>query len=200
MRSTGKQRGGIPPELRLTASEVVEIFFGVTDYRSIFYSIARAYTNAFDRVVSEELGIPLKLEFDDMDSPREYNFSTDRIFCMVPLSAVEALMRRSAEEGHKRLADCIEDRFTSRSGFSSYYSNDLADWLEKPLEIWDHNELGTLLRALMDDPEDRDLSVYYAVCDGDGCYSEWSNGVDWTAFEREVAELREAKVAELQRG
>lgn len=74
-----------------------------------------------------------------------------------------------------------------------------ADWLEKRLSTWDHNELGTLLVAchvLAGRDEDWDMDVYYSVVDGDAVYSAWSDGVDWAKVEADVAELRAEKEAE----
>ncbi|OPF90229.1 hypothetical protein I8G32_02598 [Rhodopseudomonas palustris] len=182
---------GVPPELRIDQDKVAEILLDVTDYSAAYLTLAKTYSAAFDHVVSAELDLKLSLVWEEMTSPRAYNFETDRIFCSMPLSVAEELLRRSEAAGHEILAEVIRKRFTSRSGFSSFYSNDINDWLEKPLEIWDHNEVGTLLAAMMDDPNDRDLTIYYATVEGGGAYDAWSNAVDWKAFDRKVEEARE---------
>uniref|UniRef100_E6VL25 Uncharacterized protein n=1 Tax=Rhodopseudomonas palustris (strain DX-1) TaxID=652103 RepID=E6VL25_RHOPX len=182
---------GVPQELRVDQDKVTEILFDVTDYSSAYLALAKTYAAAFDDVVSAELDLKLSLVWEEMTSPREYNFETDRIFCSMPLSVAEELLRRSEAGEHARLAEVIRERFTSRPGFSSFYSNDIADWLEKPLEDWDHNEVGTLLAAMMDDPNDRNLTIYYTTVRGEGAYDAWSNAVDWEAFDRKVEEARE---------
>ncbi|UYO47790.1 hypothetical protein KQX64_17680 [Rhodopseudomonas palustris] len=194
-----QEEDGIPKELRLDQGKVSEILFDVTDYSAAYLALAKVYVGAFDYVVSEELGLPLSLVWDGMTSPREYNFETDRVFCTIPLRVVEELFRRSAEAGHANLYAMIRKRFTSRSGFVSFYSNDLTDWLDKPLAEWDHNEVGTLLAASMKDPDDSDLAIYYATVEDGGAYTAWSNAVDWDAFDRKVAEAREELAEALKR-
>jgi hypothetical protein len=184
---------GIPPELRLTQSDFADIFFDVTDYHAIYEDIANCYADAFNNVVSEEIGIALGLKFEKMTSPRYYNFETDRLFCYIPWASVQALFAASVADDHKALRDVLSDRHTSYDGFCSHYSNDLETWTEKPLEDWDHNELCSLLCAAMlrAKMKDWEWDIYYAVCDGDGIYQEHDAGVDWKKFDEKVAEKRE---------
>jgi hypothetical protein len=187
-----QKEDGIPPELRLSEDEYSEILMRRSDYSAMYASAARKIADAWNNLASEELELPLGLEFEEMDSPREYNFTTDRIFMSIPRASVAKLMRMARRDKCVKLAAVIKERFTSYDGFLSSYSNRLGDWLKKPLSQWDHNELGTLLRACVPDL-DEDLKLYYAVCDCDGLYQEWSNGVDWPAVENDIAELREEK-------
>lgn len=187
-----------PPELRLEASDFAHVLFDCTDYHACYLDVSKAYVDAFNIIASDHLDMPLGLQWESMDSPREYNFATDRVYAYVTLEVMQALFAKSEAEGHKRLAAAIKERFTSYDGFISGYRNDLAVWLEKPLEDWDHNELCTLLGALLSDAEDFGWSVYYRVVDDDGVYNEWSNAVDWPKFEAKVQELREGKLAELR--
>jgi hypothetical protein len=188
-----------PAELRLSETEIAEILFDVTDYSAAYATIARDYVEAFGTVMGEALDLDLKLTFESMSSPKYYNFETDRIFVNVPLEVVKELFKRSEKDGHKALKQVVHDRHTSRSGFCSWYSNDLADWLEKPVEEWDHNELMTLLGAAfalaeVDNGDELEWEVYEAVAYGEGFYHAWSNAVDWAACEERVAELRAEKL------
>lgn len=92
----------------------------------------------------------LDLEFSEMISPREFNFVTDRVFCTI---SEESLMRMYAETPREDLRAKVVERHTSRSGFISFYSNDLETWAQDPRE-WDCNEIGTLLRAFVGDDYD----------------------------------------------
>jgi hypothetical protein len=186
---------GIAPELHLEASDFSQVLFDCTDYSACYRAVSKAYVDGFNHVASEYLDLPLALEWESMDSPREYNFSTDRVYAHIPVNVVVALFARSAAEEHKRLRETIKQRFTSRSGFISGYSNSLATWLERDVTEWDHNELGTLLIALLDGFEEAegerlDWAVYNLVCDGDGLYHEWESAVDWTKYEAAIADKR----------
>ena len=71
-----------------------------------------------------------------MDSPREYNFTTDRVYAHIPVNVVLALFARSAAEGHARLRETIRERFTSYDGFHSHYDTTLDTWLERDVTEW----------------------------------------------------------------
>lgn len=185
-----------PEELRLTASEFGEILFYVTDYRACYEKIAEAYVDAFSNYFKDELNLDLKLKFESMQSPREYNFTTDRLFAYIPDDVIEDLFRRSEADGHKSLQAVLKERHTSYDGFISFYSNDPTKWLAKPLDEWDHNELESLMQAaLLAAGADKDWreSVFYAVIEGEGCWQEFQDAVDWKKFDEKVADLREEK-------
>ena len=192
---------GIPPELQLTADEFSGILLDVTDHSNCYLSIAHAYADAVNLTVSEYLDIPLGLKFESISSPREYNFTTDRLFCYIPCDVVERLFAASAADGHSNLLAVIKDRFTSYDGFLSHYDNELEPWLAKPLADWDHNELCTLLIAVMQIAaarggactDETNSSIVELVLDGEGIYQEWSDSVDWKKFEEAVAEARAEK-------
>lgn len=213
-----------PETLKLDAEEYGRILFDVTSYNAAYEQIARDYVAAFDFVAGETFDISIKATrkcytqgafvkeqylqpsiratFESMDSPREYNFTTDRVYADIPISVMQALFRRSKEEKHATLAAVIAERFTSRDGFISGYSRHLSEWLSKPLRDWDHNELCTLLIAVMRaagaDPEGSEVRdrLFDGTCGDEGAYTAWSNAVDWEKFETKRAEMRAEKLAE----
>lgn len=215
-----------PKELQLDESEYAEILIRVTQYRIAEEKIAAWYVSALDYALGEALGFSvadtrqrwqfvgdnyesvteeymrpsIRATFESMDSPREYNFTTDRVYANIPLGMLYLLFRKSRAENHATLAAVIAERFTSRSGFISHYSRHLAEWLEKPLSDWDHNETGTLLIAAMRmagvDAEDGDDEIYYATLGDCGAYEAWESAVDWPKFETMRAERRAELLAE----
>lgn len=107
-----------------------------------FKMLHQAYNNEFVESFSNYLKIP-SLRYLNMKSPKEYNFTTDRIFCEV--SAEDILMMfEKTDKGI--LEQIIKDTFTSYSGFISFYDSSLDKWKDNVLE-WDCNELETLIRA-----------------------------------------------------
>jgi hypothetical protein len=187
-----------PEALRLDAGELAELLFECTDYRKAHDAVARSYVDAFNVAATHALGgFPFAATFEEMTSPREYNFTTDRIFVRVPLATMQTLFERSEAEGHKTLGEVIAGRFTSYDGFHSFYSNDVTTWLEKPIEDWDHNELGTLLIAALKiggaSAREIEDNAFDCLSDCDGLYHEWESAVDWPKFDRLRAEAREEK-------
>jgi hypothetical protein len=191
-----------PVELRLTEGELHDLILRHTDYGVQTHAIAREYVGAFATCASDALDLPLDLRFEEMTSPKFYNFETDRIFATLPLSAVRALFAMSKADGHKSLARTLEGRHSSYDGFHSYYQSDVAAWLAKPIATWDHNELDSLLRACLDikgvDWPRFEMELYEATDTGDGAFmGAWEAGIDWPALDSDREDLRAEKAAEL---
>lgn len=75
------------------------------------------YCNSYLNKLSEELEINLK--FIQLDSPREYNFTTDKILCSISENDFNTLLD---VYDTKELFNYIEEHSKSRDGFSSFYS------------------------------------------------------------------------------
>lgn len=219
----GESEARIPAPFRLNADELSSLVWDCMDYGCAHLNIARQYLDAFDYWAAEALEITarrkvkvyrwetssyvtevrphptLRLAFEEMTSPREYNFATDRIFALVPLSVMRDLFRRSRAEGHATLAAVIARRFTSRSGFISHYPNDLDAWTAKPLAEWDYNELGTLLIAALEmveaDSDDFPDSEAYEAID---FYSAFDAGMDWQKYDSKLLDARREKLDALK--
>src|SRR4051794_25404177 len=78
-----------PKELRLGADVFGEILFDCADYSSAYHAVAKVYVDAFSIWASELLECRLGLTFESMDSPREYNFRTDRVYAHVESDIVQ---------------------------------------------------------------------------------------------------------------
>jgi hypothetical protein len=134
-----------------------ERFYRACDYRHAHTQYAKAYAQAF----AEKLELPLT--FESLQSPREYNFTTDRIFCNIDDATVTKLHE---ETNTPTLRTVAAQNHTSRSGFFSYYSPDIDTW--GCVDTWDHNQLATLLEAWMLDHFD-DLHGAHS----DGKWTQW---------------------------
>ena len=102
----------------------------LTVNRSYFYNqIAEDYTNFYIEILNRRLkGFTLKAKFNLITSPREYNFETDRIFIDIERDHAIDFIKYIIKNFKKELEEKIKERFTSRSGFWSYYENDLDTW------------------------------------------------------------------------
>ena len=112
--------------------------------RSSFYNeIAKYYTDLYIDALNETLeGFTLKATYKCFTSPREYNFTTDRIFIEIEENHAVDFIKYIIKNYKKELEEKIKDRFTSRSGFISNYKNSLDLWIDDYSE-WDHNQIGT---------------------------------------------------------
>ncbi len=115
---------------------LLEEAFWRVDWAKVHLAYAQMYCDQFTEAAQ------IKVVFESLQSPREYNFTTDRIFVHIDLAEVERLLTSVDRDIMKDLA---EQRFTSRSGFVSFYDPDYTTW--GPVEDWDHNQVGTLVEA-----------------------------------------------------
>lgn len=131
-------------------SKLYEACMDASTYAIGFNLIAKANVDWLNHVLD---GTGIVLAYESMESPREYNFSTDALYVTVnDPKLLASLVDPAKFEG------VIKEHFTSRSGFHSFYSNDIEVWRAKPYADWDHNELGTLLTTyLRQVADDKDL-------------------------------------------
>ncbi len=135
--------GEIPEPLR-TPNAAGDLWERV-DYKAWETALSRSYADALAKRVAEECDLPgFALSFESLDSPRFYNYDTDRIFCDISDSDVSRLVAAAQASG------CLEtvarERHESRSGFSSFYDPDVSTW---NLSELDHNQLCTMLIAAL---------------------------------------------------
>ena len=128
--------------------------------RSYFYNeIAEDYTNFYIEILNRRLkGFTLKAKFNLITSPREYNFETDRIFIEIEENHAIDFIKYIIKNYKKELENKIKERFTSRSGFSSFYKNSLDLW-PKDYSKWDHNQIGTCFELFDLEEEDINYSL-----------------------------------------
>jgi len=136
-------------------NSLLDMFFDHVSYGDVF----RRYAESYVSVLREKLELP-SLVFEEMVSPRFYNFETDRIFASVSLQDLGRMLYAVYREPLDRK---VREMFTSRSGFCSFYPNDTAKW--PPIDDWDHNHVGAILAA----------------------YADQIASDDWPAFEESIA-------------
>lgn len=124
--------------------EVTDVLHGQVSYNH--RALAQGYAEQFAAWLVQSLGLSAEhARFESMDSPRFYNFATDRVYLSVSDELARRMFRRTRREELERV---IRERHTSRSGFHSFYSNDLGTW-PGFVTAWDHNQLMSLLLAYM---------------------------------------------------
>ena len=133
-------------------------FLNINSYK--FYNqIAKDYTNFYIDALNERLkGFTLKATYKCFESPREYNFKTDRIFIEIEENHCIEFIEHIVKNYKKELEKKIEDRFTSRSGFISFYKNSIDLWT-KDFKEWDCNMIGTCFELFDLEEEDINYSL-----------------------------------------
>lgn len=111
--------------------------FDCVDWQLAQTAYAKHYAGGF----ADEFEIE-GLTFESLNSPREYNFTTDRIFVNIPRQAWARIIRKTSRDYLEKTA---REMFTSRSGFISFYSNDWKAW--GAFSTWDHNQRFAMISA-----------------------------------------------------
>ena len=155
-------------------SKMPEDFWKEVDYDTTFRNIAKIWLEGYQCWLKGEHELDTPLAWSTMTSPKEYNFTTDRIFAHVKLNDMAAAFRKV---GTKSVRLAAEERFTSYDGFMSFYDSDIRTWGK--LSTWDHNQLGTIFYALGNPGE----LMYDANCNGG-----ISNAVVLTEKGRKIAD------------
>ena len=179
----------------LEASAAAELILDHMKYGTAHDYLARQWVEYFRNHVAETFDLQLDLTFESMTSPREYNFATDRIFCHISDEDVQVLFDAIPTEV---LRATIKARFTSYDGFMSFYSNDVDEWLEKPLIEWDHNELGTLLEALVSQSPEFISDVCMQMTESEVYDNASQEAMDWPAFDQAFEELKLVEAGECE--
>lgn len=168
--------------------DVSDVAFKHFDLAPARKSVSECHVQFWGEQFSSETGIAIGLEFSALTSPRFYNFETDRLFAKIALREAQKCFDACKSDGFTALRNVIKERFTSRDGFISNYSNRLEAWLAKPLAEWDCNEVETLLIAALSihcDPQEMQSEVEMSVIEymgGNGCF----DCVEWDAVESEL--------------
>lgn len=165
--------------------------FNKCHYSAVYKAYAKEYVENFAR----EFEIP-SLIFDELNSPKFYNFTTDRIFATVTLEDLLKIKNTVPLEEFKDMAKLM---FTSRDGFSSFYDPDIDSWDD--IEHWDANQCGCLIAAYAD--YERGGFDQYAENDlmedsrGNGLYEQWIDsatpGIDRLYKIHDYLEVRAAR-------
>lgn len=143
--SKRETENNVPKEKReYPTYEELEARYDAIDWQQAHEDYSRAYVVEFSKLIK------ISLSFVVLTSPREYNFTTDRIFVRAPLPALISLYGKTDNEA---LTKKVEDRFTSRDGFSSFYNNDLAQWEAEGLQNFDHNQWETVIETYLEQTE-----------------------------------------------
>ena len=94
-----------------------------------------------------------KIEFTEIWSPKFYNYSNDTIHCTYIISKDNISKIIDYIKSNKdEFSEHLKDRFTSRDGFISNYSNQYDDWIKKiETKSWENfqHEFGSIVEFMV---------------------------------------------------
>lgn len=166
-----------------------------------YTDLAREYVSYLQEVYRNELGVDITLEFTELVRPREYNFTTDKIYCNLYCNNVKKFTERIntlIAENYDAVGEYIRKNHSSYSGFISFMSADVNDWLDKWLE--DDRQLSCLLYYLVEilrdergELESLDSELCYPIHERVSSFYYAYPATDKAKEELKAVELREAQ-------
>ncbi len=113
------------------------------DHSQYHEKIAKGFLSSFNKLTKQEF------QFVRIDSPKEYNFNTDKIIVTGRKERLRTIWKnvRKLHKDFSCFEDVLREQLTPCDGFIPFYSNDPLDWLAKDFEEFDQNELGIIVEA-----------------------------------------------------
>lgn len=109
------------------------------------------------------LGLVSEIVFQELRSPREYNFHNDSINVEIKLTKSNVInIGKYLKENLTEFESYLKDKYTSYDGFFSSYSNDLDAWMFDLGDTLAHDhKLGSVLNFILlnDNGEDYEESI-----------------------------------------
>ena len=104
------------------------------------------YSQEYAKAVSELDDTLQGLEFKELISPREYNFSTDKIECTIPmLDLLNIYTAATTGEYREDWIKYVHDKLKGYDGFIPFYSNDYVNGWPTLLTQWEEPQTDLLL-------------------------------------------------------
>ena len=105
--------------------------FDNIDWNSTNENVSKFYLGYFKDELSDffkSIGV-LSLEFIKVDSPKYYNYSTDKLVCNIEIDK-NVFVHELRKHDFDNWEQFLKDNFTSYDGFISFYPNTTMEWDE----------------------------------------------------------------------
>lgn len=113
------------------------------NYKEYRERVSKAFVNRLERELEDIF--PVKMTFQQLSSPKEYNFYNDSIWVSVEVD-LDKLIEKVRKD-YKSSAEYFKNKYTSCSGFISFHSPHLEMWIDKEYIL---KEPGHRVGALLD--------------------------------------------------
>ena len=114
-----------------------------------------------------EIGINCSIIYENLISPREYNFSNDSINIEINFKKFSQVIE-ILEQNYDSFTQYIKDNYTSRDGFISSYSSYASDWIKDLRENAENeaHKVGAVLGFILQEIEEyKDEDLYFDLCE-----------------------------------
>lgn len=114
-----------------------------------------------------EIGINCSIIYENLISPRYYNFSNDSINIEINFKKFSQVIE-ILEQNFDSFAQYIKYNYTSRDGFISSYSSYASDWIKDLRENTENeaHKVGAVLDFILQEIEEyKDEDLYFDLCE-----------------------------------
>ncbi len=119
------------------------------DYSEYHEDVSKQCVDAIERKLQEILNKDVKISFQALASPKEYNFTNDSINIEIKLNKeAQNTIVKILKDNERALKPYIEERYSSRDGFISSHSAYYEEWIEA-IKTWDNDLLAHKLGAIL---------------------------------------------------
>ena len=131
--------------------------FDEIDWNKTNENISKFYLNYFKDELNDffkSIGV-LSLEFIKVDSPKYYNYSTDKLVCDIKIDK-NVFIHELRKHNFDNWEQFLKDNFTSYDGFISFYPNTTMEWGELINEEIENDNIiiETLLKFYLEENEE----------------------------------------------
>jgi len=146
------------------------------DYDEYMQMVSKSVSGQVSEALIQ-LGCIQKGTFQNLRSPREYNFANDAIdvtFTLTPKNV--KVIEKYLQVNVAKFSHYLTEHYTSRDGFMSNYSNQSADWLIDIQSTVKHQHmLGAILNFILlnEEGQDYEMGLYeHAIGNGACLYAK----------------------------
>lgn len=144
------------------------------DYKGYTLKVAKSACQYVEDMLFLMFDTPVKVVFEEIHSPKYYNFSNDAIYIdIVPenedkfIAEINAYLKKHWSAFEKY----IKKNYTSCDGFISSYSNNAYDWYG---DYYNQHELGSILQfCLIENGNDEEDMLQYMIDTDSICVYEF---------------------------
>lgn len=100
----------------------------VYNWKQFHEEIAIKITENVAQLLTQFFGFEVQIEYEELKSPKEYNFENDSINCTIIFNPFS--LWRLISKYKKEIDEALANEYTSVDGFSSWYGNSFILWRE----------------------------------------------------------------------
>lgn len=116
------------------------------NYHELHTDIAKELADYYPARIKDHTGLDISCQFEELWSPREYNFETDRVYCVIPNHDINRLLNWLISQSKEFFPAYVEKKLKPCSGFIPFYDNDVKSWGH--FDSWDNVQKSIVLEAV----------------------------------------------------